>query len=299
MMIVYHLVFMASIYFHLYNICGFTSSVSCMTSEIVDSVMKNNSTYRDQKLSPHDVNMTSFMNDTMDLLVFRVVNVDPYQASSQQISRLNYKAHYLSPNGNVKQTRGSTHAADENAIYEQKLQTWDEELQLKGKSFGQKKNIPIVNATDIEQAKGEKNDYWPYPIDRDEDLDYLRNETQRFTSMILNEEMTGFNLVASTYTEDILETMKALNATKASHVDIKQPDGKVFLRRRDGEKNRYVDIIDTVLDNLIGGEFFVSLMWPTESPETEWVYVYSRNQTLLEMSIEELGEVENLKGTYV
>ena len=128
-MIVYHMVLMASIYFHFYNICGFTSSVSCMTSEIVESVMKNNSTYREQKLTPHDVNMTSVMEDPVDLLVFRVVTDS---SSGQQSSRMNHRAHYLSPHGNVKQTRGSssTYSAEEYAKFEASKQSFEDQMRL-------------------------------------------------------------------------------------------------------------------------------------------------------------------------
>ena len=105
-MIIYHMILMVVLYFHFYNICGFTSSVSCMSHEIVESVMKNNGTYRDQKLTPHDVNMTHFMENDADMLVFRVVSSDPSQGTSS--SRFNYKAVYLSPKGDVVQYRGST-----------------------------------------------------------------------------------------------------------------------------------------------------------------------------------------------
>ena len=41
------------------------------------------------------------------------------------------------------------------------------------------------------------------------------------------------------------------------------------------------------------------LLNPVEFAETEWIYAYSRNQTLLEMSIEELSEVNDLKMFYL
>ena len=108
---------MAAIYFHFYNICGLTSSVTCMAGEIVESIMKNNATYREQKVSYSDVNMTTFMDEESDILIFRVVAEDPYHLESTH-SRFNYKAHYLSPSGNVKQTRGSS-AHEERVLSEQ------------------------------------------------------------------------------------------------------------------------------------------------------------------------------------
>ena len=64
---------MAVLYFHLLNICGFTSSVSCMSNEIVDAMMKTNGTYRDNKLQPSDTNMTEFFETNADMYIFRIV----------------------------------------------------------------------------------------------------------------------------------------------------------------------------------------------------------------------------------
>lgn len=41
------------------------------------------------------------------------------------------------------------------------------------------------------------------------------------------------------------------------------------------------------------------LLRPVVYPETEWMYAYSQNETLLDMSLEELSEVENLKMYYL
>ena len=71
--VIYHLILMAVLYFHLLNICGFTSSVSCMSDEIVDSMMKTNGTYRDKKLQPSDMNMTDFFETNADIYIFRIV----------------------------------------------------------------------------------------------------------------------------------------------------------------------------------------------------------------------------------
>lgn len=70
----YTFVLMAVIYFHLYNICGFmTSSTNCMANEITDTLMKNNQTFRDERLNLTDVNMTDFFEANSDIYVFRIV----------------------------------------------------------------------------------------------------------------------------------------------------------------------------------------------------------------------------------
>ena len=70
----YTFFFMAVVYFHLYNICGFmTSSTHCMGNEITDSLMKTNQTFRDERLNLTDVNMTDYFEANADIYVFRVV----------------------------------------------------------------------------------------------------------------------------------------------------------------------------------------------------------------------------------
>lgn len=72
--VIYHLILMAVLYFHLLNICGFTSSVSCMSYEIIDSMLKSNNTFRGEaKVQPSDLNMTEFFDSQVDMYFFRVV----------------------------------------------------------------------------------------------------------------------------------------------------------------------------------------------------------------------------------
>ena len=44
-----------------------------MSDEIVDSMMKTNGTYRDNKLQPSDMNMTDFFETNADIYIFRIV----------------------------------------------------------------------------------------------------------------------------------------------------------------------------------------------------------------------------------
>ena len=70
---------MALVYFHFYNINGIGSSVSCMSNEVINSVMINNATYRNLKQTPSDVNMTQFFDENADLYIFRIVAQSPDQ----------------------------------------------------------------------------------------------------------------------------------------------------------------------------------------------------------------------------
>ena len=77
--VIYHIFLMALVYFHFYNINGIGSSVSCMSNEVINSVMINNATYRNLKLTPSDVNMTQFFDENADLYIFRIVAQSPDQ----------------------------------------------------------------------------------------------------------------------------------------------------------------------------------------------------------------------------
>jgi len=52
-----------------------------------------------------------------------------------------------------------------------------------------------------------------YSSSKKEDEDLLK-----FSSVILNEEIEGFNAIGSQYTDDILNTLMALNKTKTEPV---------------------------------------------------------------------------------
>ena len=104
---------MAVLYFHLLNICGFTSSVSCMSDEIIESMMKTNSTHRDRKLANSDLNMTDFFDTHADIYVFRIVTNSPEElltgtSRSSAVSRMSHKSVYLSESGDVMQYKGNS-----------------------------------------------------------------------------------------------------------------------------------------------------------------------------------------------
>ena len=84
--VIYHLILMAVLYFHLYNICGITSNVSCMSHEIIEGVMKNNETYRKENHSASNVNVTHFFDEIADIYVFRIVEVPPEQLFSDSVT---------------------------------------------------------------------------------------------------------------------------------------------------------------------------------------------------------------------
>lgn len=114
----------------------------------------------------------------------------------------------------------------------------------------------------------------------------------------MNNELDGFDLIASHYSNDILETLTALNETKTSNVEI-NAQGKRFVSQKSEKREGYLILLDLLLQNFLSGDFFVSLLWPATYPESEWIYAYSRNQTLLEVPLEELQRMDDLRISYV
>ena len=78
LVIVGHMFLMAFLYMHLYNVCGFTSSVSCMQNEIVESIVKHNGTYQNQRQLTDTLDVSSYLTSNMDILLFRIVAEDPF-----------------------------------------------------------------------------------------------------------------------------------------------------------------------------------------------------------------------------
>ena len=108
------LVFTAAFYFHLTNVCGFTSTVPCMKNEMTEALMRYNSTYRE--LIRHKegdiedlLNMTRFFEEEADIFVYRIISDSPehmiYRSnnytSRHQRSVLSHKVVYLSPLGDI------------------------------------------------------------------------------------------------------------------------------------------------------------------------------------------------------
>lgn len=112
---------------------------------------------------------------------------------------------------------------------------------------------------------------------------------KRFSSVILAEEIGSFNQVATHNKDDILLTIDALNATQHDDVLIETryelPDEMQGEREPPGTTDLLVNLF---AHNFYMSELVGSILQPTESPTTEWLYAYSRNQTLLEMSTDEL-----------
>ena len=122
---------------------------------------------------------------------------------------------------------------------------------------------------------------------------------KRFDSMILAEEIGSFNQIASHNTRDILLTIDALNATREDDVLIEnryEMPWNVTEREPPG----FTELIFNLFShNFYIGEIIGSIFQPTETPNTEWLYAYSRNETLLNMSTEQLREEKDLKLYYL
>ena len=128
----------------------------------------------------------------------------------------------------------------------------------------------------------------------------LEHPAKRFSSVILNEEIEGFNQIASHYTEDILTTIEALSEMKKDdvlietryrmpNVDPPTPADQSFSQL----------ILDLFVQNFYIGELVGSLLHSAELPEVEWIYAYSRNETLLNLPISELKQIKDLKMYYL
>ena len=113
-------VFFAAFYFHLTNVCGFTSTVACMRGEMTEALMRYNSTYREyaryKEGSVDDIiNMTRFFEEEADIFVYRIISDSPEQMLSMSgnytnrhtRSLLSHKVIYLSPFGDVVQYKGN------------------------------------------------------------------------------------------------------------------------------------------------------------------------------------------------
>ena len=116
-------VFFAAFYFHLTNVCGFTSTVPCMRSEMQEALMRYNATYREfarHKEGNYDeiMNMTRFFEEEADIFVYRIISDSPEQrfymngnySNRHSRSLLSHKVIYLSPNGDIVQYKGNNQA---------------------------------------------------------------------------------------------------------------------------------------------------------------------------------------------
>ena len=85
--------------------------------------------------------------------------------------------------------------------------------------------------------------YKTYPVVQKQPA--TESEGPKFSSMILNEEIEGFQQISSHYTDDILATMEALNATKRGQVQIhmryEMPPNEKNLRQKNAEDLSYFE----------------------------------------------------------
>lgn len=58
-------------------------------------------------------------------------------------------------------------------------------------------------------------------------------------------------------------------------------------------------ILDLFVQNFYIGELVGSLLHSAELPEIEWIYAYSRNETLLNLPVSELRKIKDLKMYYL
>lgn len=72
-----YFIFFATMYFHLSNVCGYTSTVVCMSSEIVEGLVRHDPAWRDARHDYTQVNMTEFFSEQADMYVLRIISGSP------------------------------------------------------------------------------------------------------------------------------------------------------------------------------------------------------------------------------
>ena len=85
-------------------------------------------------------------------------------------------------------------------------------------------------------------------------------------------------------------TIDALNATREDDVLIENRYEMPWVLTEREPPGVTELIFNLFSHNFYIGEIVGSIFQPTETPSTEWIYAYSRNETLLNMSTEQLRQ---------
>lgn len=123
---------------------------------------------------------------------------------------------------------------------------WEPEQDQKNKTYKSYPRLPGVPPVDTENLR-------------------------KFNSIILNEEIEGFNQIASSYTNDILTTMEALNTSSTEPVAIEtryeMPGPESYPQHVGGMTDTFTDIfLDLMRHNFHYGQFVGSILKPTTKP---------------------------------
>ena len=125
-----------------------------------------------------------------------------------------------------------------------------------------------------------------------------RDMPLKYNSQILAEELEGYNLVASEITEDIFATVKAINASLYDEIYVQTRSEPHFPPEYYGSAENYLDLFVNTMDSFFGfytiAEHFVKSNLVIDN-----FYGYSLNQTLLNMTFDELEQIEGLKLRYL
>ena len=192
--LIFHFFLTAILYFHFYNICGFTSQAKCLSTEIVDFLTKHNKEAR-QDLS--NFNITNFFETEADIYVLRIVSDTPDRILEKRNkggynSGRNQKTVFLSPAGDVSSYKGSSN-------YEMQEHEQRRMLREHSKNFIENQKDGKFMRQGPPHYRGRSNKtldyqeaahYFPFYTSYPHDSEV---KGHKFHSVILNEEMEGFD----------------------------------------------------------------------------------------------------------
>ena len=125
------------------------------------------------------------------------------------------------------------------------------------------------------------------------------SEDKKWKSQIIAEEMEGFNLVASSNKDDIMETVAAINASLSSDIYVQTRSPHILKPRLisvgDPTALDYImQAVESVISSYTTVEHFVKSNLVIDN-----FYAYSQNETLLDLPIEEVRKIPGLKVRYL
>ena len=110
--------------------------------------------------------------------------------------------------------------------------------------------------------------------------------------------MDGFNLVSSTNREDIFNTVIAVNASLTSDVYVQTRTPYSMSPNHYGSMNNYLDIFVDAVDTFFG-LYTVIEHFVKSNLVIDNFYAYSLNETLLDMPIDQLKQIPDIKVRYL
>jgi len=121
--LLYNVVLISFLFFHIYNICGYTSSSVCLQTEIIEGLLKYkmsvppDQTMKTKQETFNNFNATEFFDTESDIFVVRINADSPMKMLTKKSkdqgagsSSFSHQMVYFGPSGEVLQYKG--HASD-------------------------------------------------------------------------------------------------------------------------------------------------------------------------------------------